>query len=207
MSCSRRGSHLLHGNDCRPVVYVVASVEDLDAIAHLGRAELGRGRRRGPPGRRPRPASWIFRCHGGFFIMLAAVGPGATILVLAPGLSTRCTTRSSTDLSLHAPCSKSNVQGSSRIQRKTGTLRYFMACPVVLCVSTQVHATRPFTALRACLAGQQVLPCPWRLWALAALRSSARPSRGGCLRQRLPNAALLAKMLVASELFVRQCRV
>ena len=88
MSCSRRGSHLLHGNDCRPVVYVVASVEDLDAIAHLGRAELGRGRRRGPPGRRPRPASWIFRCHGGFFIMLAAVGPGATILVLAPGLST-----------------------------------------------------------------------------------------------------------------------
>lgn len=71
MSCSRRGSHLLHGNDCRPVVYVVASVEDLDAIAHLGRAELGRGRRRGPPGRRPRPASWIFRCHGGFFIMLA----------------------------------------------------------------------------------------------------------------------------------------
>ena len=110
--------------------------------------------------------------------------------------------------SLQAPCSKSNVQGRSRIQRKTGTLRYGM--PVVLCVSTQVHATRPFTALRslrACLAGQQVLPCPWRLWALAALRSSARPSRGGCLRQRLPNAGLLAKMLVASELSVRQCRV
>ena len=102
MSCSRRGSHLLHGNDCRPVVYVVASVEDLDAIAHLGRAELGRGRRRGPPGRRPRPASWIFRCHGGFFIMwLAAVGPGATILVLAPGLSTWCQHTEPRPRSLH----------------------------------------------------------------------------------------------------------